>query len=227
MPDLFALMPALEGTHPLLTGRRIALIGVSVLLRDDDAWYFEVQRPRYWARRPDGVLSVGIGGIGGGLHAGEDALTALRREVQEELGVGLALEVPPHTVLLQEWRVAGYLEVPSGLPEMEACPYIVNLLPPQLGGSETPDALAIATFLGRPLGRPRRGDLFGLLTVTPGALPKFLDASEWPLEAVLAHPGLGLDLASELPPDCVLRPVLTARAFRVVMEREPKNQPDG
>lgn len=33
MPDLFALIPALEGRHPLLTGRRIALIGVSVLLR--------------------------------------------------------------------------------------------------------------------------------------------------------------------------------------------------
>ncbi|MBC7226408.1 MAG: NUDIX domain-containing protein [Thermoflexales bacterium] len=220
MPDLFASLPALEGAHPLLTGRRVALIGVSVLLRDDDAWYFEVQRPRYWARRPDGVLSVGIGGIGGGLLAGEDALTALRREVREELGVDLALEAPPHTVLLHQWRVAGYLEVPAGPPE--AWPYIVNLLPPQLGGPETPDALAIVTFLGRPLDRPRRGDLFGLLTVTPTALPEFLDVSEWPLEAVQAHPGLGLDLASELPAGCVLRPVLTARAFRVVMGQRPK-----
>lgn len=147
MPDLFALIPALEGRHPLLTGRRIALIGVSVLLRDDDAWYFEVQHPRYWARRPDGVLSVGIGGIGGSLHAGEDVLGALRREVREELGVDVALEAPPHTVLIHEWRVAGYLEVPSGLPEPETCPYIVNLLPPRLGGSEMPNALAIVTFL--------------------------------------------------------------------------------
>ena len=146
MPDLFALIPALEGRHPLLTGRRIALIGVSVLLRDDDAWYFEVQHPRYWARRPDGVLSVGIGGIGGSLHAGEDVLGALRREVREELGVDVALEAPPHTVLIHEWRVAGYLEVPSGLPEPETCPYIVNLLPPRLGGSEMPNALAIVTF---------------------------------------------------------------------------------
>ncbi len=202
MPDLFASLPALEGAHPLLTGRRIALIGVSVLLRDDDAWYFEVQRPRYWARRPDGVLSVGIGGIGGGLQAGEDALTALQREVREELGVDLALEAPPQTVLLHRWQVAGYLEVPSDLPE--ARPSIVNLLSPQLGG-EMPDALAIATFLGRPLGRPRRGDLFGLLTVAPTTLAGFLDAPEWPLEVVQAHPGLGLDLASELPPGCVLR----------------------
>ncbi len=222
MPDLFALMPALEGAHPLLTGRRIALIGVSVLLRDDDAWYFEVQRPRYWARRPDGTLSVGIGGIGGRLQAGEDTLTALRREVREELGVDVALEMPPHTVLLHEWQVAGYLEAASGLPESAACPYIVNLLPPQLGGPEMPDALAIVTFLGRPLGRPRRGDLFGLLTVTPGALSEFLDAPEWPLEAIQAHPGLGLDLASELPPGCLLRLVLTARAFRVVMGYGPK-----
>lgn len=222
MPDLFALMPALEGTHPLLTGRRVTLIGVSVLLRDDDAWYFEVQRPRYWARRPDGLLSVGIGGIGGGLQVGEDALTALQREVREELGVGLALEMPPHTVLLHEWQVVGHLEATSIFPKPEAPPYIVNLLPPQLGGSEMPDALAIVTFLGRPLGRPCRGDLFGLLTVTSGALSEFLDTPEWPLEAVQAHPGLGLDLASELPPGSVLRPILTARAFQVVMGRGPR-----
>lgn len=220
MPDLFALLPALEDAHPLLTGRRIALIGVSVILRDDDGWYFEVQRARHWARRADGTVSVGIGGIGGGLHAGEGAVEALRREVREELGVDLILETPPHTVLVHEWRVAGYLDVVSRWMS-EACPYIVNLLPPQLGGAETPDALAIVTFLGHPLERPRRGDLFGLLTVAHSALEEFLEPPEWPLEALQSHPGITLDLAGRLPANCVFRPVLSARAFRVVM-RERK-----
>lgn len=33
MPDLFPLLPALEGAHPSLTGQRVALIGVSVIIR--------------------------------------------------------------------------------------------------------------------------------------------------------------------------------------------------
>ncbi len=219
MPDLFTRFPALEGAHPLLTGRRIALIGVSVILRDDEGWYFEIQRARYWARRADGTISVGIGGIGGGLHAEEGAVEALRREVREELGVDLILETPPHTVLVHEWRVAGYLDIASE-PVSGAYPYIVNLLPPQLGGAETPDALAIVTFLGYPLERPRRGDLFGLLTVAHSALDEFLDSPEWPLEVLQAHPGITLDLAGKLPANCILRPILTARAFRVVMRTD-------
>lgn len=216
MPDLFTLLPILEGTHPLLTERRIALIGVSVILRDDSAWYFEIQRARYWTRRADGTISIGIGGIGGGLHPGEGVLDALRREVWEELGVGLALETPPCTALVHNWRVVGYLEIATE-EGATVRPYIINLLPPQLGGTEMPDALAIVTFLGRPLARPRRGDLFGLLRVAHSALGEFLETPEWALETIRAHSGLTLDLAGDLPVGCVLRPVLTARAFGVVM----------
>lgn len=217
MSDLFAALPALRASgHPLLAGRRVNLIGVSAILRDEIGYYFKVSKPAYWGRRQDGTPSVGIGGIGGGIREGEGVLSCLRREVQEELGVGFRPETPARTALLDGWQVVGWLELSAGRDQ--PTPYCVSLFPPRLGGAEMPDALAIVALLGRPEGQPRRGDLFGLLTVAPSAVREFLGRPEWPLAEALAHPGLAFDLAEELPPDCRLRPVLTARAFGALLE---------
>ena len=215
MPDLFDALPPLRRvSHPLLTGRRIRLVGVSGILYDDEALYFEVNKPRFWARRADGTISVGIGGIGGRVEPGESPLACLRREVQEETGVSFHLQLPERTALIHHWEVVEWLRVgPSRKPP---APYFLNLLPPQLGGANTPDHLAIATFLGRLRGRPRREDLFGLLRVARSALESFFSLPEWRLEDMQALPGVKLDLATDLPAGCVLRPVLTARAFRVL-----------
>lgn len=218
MPDLFTQLPALGRVcHPLLTGRRIALVGISAILRDHIGYYFEVNRPRYWGRHADGTVSVGIGGIGGSIEPGESPLSGLRREVQEELGVQLRLETPDRTALVQDWELVDWLHLPpSG---KHPTPYIVNLLPPRLGGADTPDFVAIVTFLGRPRGRPRRGDLFGLLTVHDSALEPFFARDEWPLAEAEALPGLSLELAEPLPEGCALQPVLTARALRLLVRQ--------
>lgn len=218
MPDLFSLLTPLKRVgHPLLTGRRITLIGVSAVLRDEDAYYFEVNRPRYWTRQPDGSFSIGIGGIGGRIEPGEMPLTCLRREIREEIGTRFRLEVAPHTALIHEWQLAAWIELPTN-PKHPA-PYFINLLPPRLGGSGTPDFVAIVTFLGRPQARPSRRDLFGLLTVARSALPHFLARDKWPLEEALAHPHLTFDLADDLPAGSTLRPVLTARALQAVVRQ--------
>ena len=215
MADLFEALPTLRRvSHPLLSGRNIRLIGVSAILYDDEAYYFEVNKPRYWARRPDGTLSIGIGGIGGRIEQGEKPLVCLRREVEEELRTGFRLQIPDRTALIHRWEVVDWLRL--GPSRKHPTPYFLNLLPPRLGGGETPDYLAILTFLGQLRGEPQRGDLFGLVAVERSALETFFSQAEWPLEDVRALPGVAFDLAEGLPTGCVLRPTLTARAFRAL-----------
>jgi 8-oxo-dGTP pyrophosphatase MutT (NUDIX family) len=217
MPDLFTLIPALEHvSHPLLNGRRIVAVGVSAVLYDERAFAFEVARPRHWGRREDGRSVVGVGGIGGRIEPGESALACLRREVREEIGVGFWLEPAAATALIHEGALAAWLDVPRS--PGQAVPYIVNLLPPQLHRLNKPDHLAIVTFRGILQQEPRRGDLFGLLTIERPALEPFFARPEWPLDEALARPGLTFDLESTLPADSVLRPTLTGRAFQILLQ---------
>ena len=80
-----------------------------------------------------------------------------------------------------------------------------------------PDHLAIVTFLGRPQGQPRRGDLFGLISVARQSLAEFFEPDEWQLDDALSYPGLSIDLVGDLPQGAVLRPKLSARAFQVLV----------
>ena len=216
MPDLLALLPALEHvSHPLLNDRRMIVVGVSAVLYDEQAFAFEVTRPRHWGRRDDGVHLVGVGGIGGRVEPGESALSCLRREVFEEIGVEFWLEPTASTALIHDGEVVTWLEVPTG-PDQKA-PYMLNLLPPQLERPDKPDHLAILTFRGILREEPQRGDLFGLLRIERRALEPFFARSEWPLDEAVDLPGLTFDLESALPPGCVLRPTLTGRAFQVLL----------
>jgi 8-oxo-dGTP pyrophosphatase MutT (NUDIX family) len=219
MPDLFAAVPALRRvSHPLLVDRRVILVGVSAVLYDDDAYYFEVTRPRHWGERPDGARIVGIGGIGGRIEAGESLLSCLSREVREELGVGFWLEDPEATALIHDGEFAAWLDLPGS--DSAPPPYIINLLPPQLARPEMPDHLAIVAFLGCLQGKPGRGDLFGLLAVARSGLEVFFERSEWPWREASSHADLTFDLALDLPEGSVLRPTLTGRAFQTLLRRK-------
>lgn len=203
--------------------KRISLVGVSAILYDDEAYYFEVGWPRFWARRASGVRSVGIGGIGGRVETGEDPIEALRREAQEEIQVGIDLALPPRTALLDEGEVAAWLDLAPN--DGRPVPYFISLFPPRLGGPRMPDHLAIVTFLGRPKGQPRRGDLFGLIAVARSALTAFFEPEEWPVDAALSHPSLSIDLVGDLPQGAVLRPKLSARAFQVLVRQGQHVEP--
>jgi len=98
-----------------------------------------------------------------------------------------------------------------------ASPLMVILVPPRLGGPDTPDHLAIVAFRARLRGAPAPHDLFGLLRVENRALAEFFARDEWPLDEAQAHPDLTIVLNGEPPPNPVLYPVLTARAFQLLV----------
>jgi 8-oxo-dGTP pyrophosphatase MutT (NUDIX family) len=217
--DLYQALPRLRH-HPLLSGKRISLVGVSTIVRDDARLYFEIGKPKYWRRREgatpgSSTTVVGVGGIGGALEPGESVVAGLRREVEEELGARVRLEPTPRTYLILEWQVADILALPRARKRLP--PLLVILIPPRLGGSDTPDYLAILAFRSVLRDRPEPQDLFGLLGIHDSAVSDFFGRDEMPLEEAEAHPGLTISATGRLPSGTVLRPVLTARAFQVLV----------
>jgi 8-oxo-dGTP pyrophosphatase MutT (NUDIX family) len=212
--DLFQALPVLRH-HPLLNDKKATLIGVSTVVHDDEAHYFEIAKQKYWKQREDGTTSIGVGGIGGGIKQNETIMACLRREVQEEIGTQIRLEPVQETTLIHEWQIADTLNLKPS--KKRPTPMMIILTPPRLGGPDTPDYLAILAFCTHLCGKPAPRDLFGLLRVANDALPEFFARDTWPLEEAQAIPGLTIVLNDQPPKNAILRPVLTARAFQLLV----------
>ena len=209
--DLLEAAPGLR-RHPLLSDKKVALIGASTIVRDGTGFYFEIRKPKYWRPRDDGSTVVGVGGIGGTIESGESVVTCLRREVEEELGARVRLVPSTRTYLVHDWQVVDATVLPASKKRLS--PLMVILVPPRLGGPDTPDHLAILAFRTRLRDDPAPGDLYGLLRVEDAAVGDFFARDEMPLDEARAHLGLTITLNGDPPEAAVLRPVLTARAFQ-------------
>lgn len=216
--DLFQALPSLR-RHPLLSGGAATLVGVSTIPCDEEACYFEIAKQEYWQHpkegKDDSATRVGIACIGGRIEQGETMLACLRREVEEELGARVQHEMSPQTYLIHDWQIVDVLHITPG--KKRPAPLMVILVPPRLGGPGTPDHLAIVAFRSRLRERPALGDLYGLLRVSRHTLSAFFSRDAWPLEEAQAYPGLAFNLKDSLPSGTILNPVLSARAFQLLV----------
>ncbi len=216
--DLFQALPALR-RHPLLNGKMVALIGISTIPCDEAACYLEIAKQKYWRAREDedgnAMTQIGIGGIGGTIERDETVLACLRREIQEELGVQARPEMSPQTFLIHDWQVVDTLHLKPS--KKRPTPLMVILVPPRLGGPNTPDHLAIVAFRTHLGSTPTPHDLFGLLRIEHHALAEFFARDEWSLNEIETHPGLTATLNGPPPSNPILYPTLTGRAFQLLV----------
>lgn len=192
------------------------ITGVSALLCDETHWYFELTKPKHWRQRADGTTEVGLGGIGGSIEQGETALACLRREAQEELGVGLEVDSAPVTHFVYEQRLVASLSLePRAYPRPALFTISENLY--RQGDLAFP-TLAIVTFRTRMAGEPRLRDLYGLAAMPHEAVSALLRSEEIPLNAFRSWPGVRMMTQEPLPSATVLVPTWTGRSLQRLVQ---------
>ena len=210
--------PTLRGRiDRLCQGRLWGIVGASAIVRDEEAYYFEISKEKFWGEEADGRIAVGIGGIGGHIEEGENEIACLHREALEELGADVRVLPSIETHLLFSERWVGKASLPSG--ELPApCLCTIGPKKTSLVAALPYDFLCIVTFEALLMGQPKADDLYGLMRIEIGAVPDVLGPDTISLTAAQDHPGVQLQLNGELQEDCVLRPMFTARSFQLLLQ---------
>jgi len=193
------------------------LTGASALVHDGDALYLELTKPKHWRVSSAGETVVGLGGLGGSLEPGEDALDCLLRELDEEIGVSATIESSPQCYVVHEGRtVRTVLVAPDDLPS----PILLTVSANRNRQAVYPDyaTLAIATFWARLGGKPMVKDLYGLLRVPWPQVASLLARRRPSWSWVVSLSGVSYQLEGPLPSGTRLEPVWTAASLRVLLE---------
>ncbi len=211
--DFFEIFPQFrQEPDTALQNRALRLIAAAALPHDNDAFYFELRDERYWVKGPQGNVRIGMGGAQVGADA-HDPLRALVRYLRDAWNVSARAITASRVLLLEGDRCVAlsgsWLEFPTA-------PHWLILTPPQLGGSEMPDALAQVVYLLPLRQSPYPVSVTGIVRVKREALPVFLDAASWSLSVLQTSPWAELRLRKALPADAELQPVLSLRAMQRV-----------
>lgn len=216
--DLFEVFPQLrDDPDEALRGRALRLIAAAALPYDRDSFYFELRDEHYWVKGPQGVLRIGLGGAqvqGIRMNAdSRDPLRVLLRHLRDSWNTEARSAAAAGILLLEGDRCA---MLSGASPAFPTAPHWIVLTPPQLGGSEMPDALAQVVYL-LPLRQPPYPvKVSGIVRVAREALSSFLEAESWSLELLQTEPWAEIRSRNPLPAHAELQPVLSLRAMQRV-----------
>ena len=136
----------------------ILIIGVAILLRVENRFLFELQKPAKWRRQQERVL-IGMGCIGGTVEEDETIEDALCREAFEEIGCKVVCARSTRPFSIDPAGTVSPLP-PESVPEGVQFVWEGNDLGFIAGGK-------VAVYVGTAIGRAEPRDLPALVQLEP------------------------------------------------------------
>ena len=188
------------------------ILGVAILLSVENRLLFELQKPAKWRRRPNGVLEIGMGCIGGTIEEGETVEDALSREALEEIGCEVAFAQSTRPFSLDPTDAVSPL-LPQSVPDGVQFLWEGNEPGFVAGGK-------VAVYVGTALGRAEPRDLPALVQLEP-ALFYALGRRPLALAEVEQRGGI-LQERQPIPRFARVTPVGTASRLLALRRRYPE-----
>jgi hypothetical protein len=212
--DFFEAYPGLaDNPNDSLRDRDLRLIALSGLVYDEDAFYFEFGRRRYWGQSRAGQTLIGIGAPRVQPGAETPPYQGLLRYLREDWRCEVSLYPAGYAYLLDEQ------ERLSVLTNMGVqMPYMLLMTAPRLGGAEIPDALVRAVYL-MPVRKLRTFKAsVDLLRVERRFFSEFIHSEHWELSHLRSQAWAEVVTDASLPSEARLRPVMALRSIQSLMQ---------
>ena len=187
------------------------IIGVAIVLKVENRFLFELQKPAKWKRQPEGVL-IGMGCIGGTVEEGETIEDALCREAFEEIGCKVVFARSIRPFSLDPDGMVSPLP-PQSVPEGVQFVWEGNDPGFITGGK-------VAVYVGTTIGRAEPRDLPALVQLEP-ELFYALDERPLAIQDVEQRGGI-LQEKQRIPRSAFLTPVGTASRLLELQRRHPE-----